>query len=69
MAAVVVIKLEDTESRTDSPDGGTDIAPLVRRALAEVCTVSLLVVFDMRVATENSHFALFDGDCIGPREG
>jgi len=26
-------------SRTDSPDGGTDIATLVRRALAEVCTV------------------------------
>jgi len=42
MAAVVVIKLEDTESRTD---------------------------FDVRVATENSHFVLFDGICISPREG
>ena len=28
----------------DSPDGGTDIAALVRRALAEVCTVPVLVV-------------------------
>jgi len=31
-------------SRTDSPDGGTDIATLVRRALAEVCTVLVLLV-------------------------
>jgi len=31
-------------SRTDSPDGGTDIATLVRRALAEVCTVPVLLV-------------------------
>ena len=30
--------------RTDSPDGGTDIATLVRRALAEVCTVPVLLV-------------------------
>jgi len=30
--------------RTDSPDGGTDIATLVRHALAEVCTVSVLIV-------------------------
>jgi len=29
---------------TDSPDGGTDIATLVRRALAEVCTVPVLLV-------------------------
>ena len=31
-------------SRTDSPDGATDIATLVRRALAEVCTVSVFLV-------------------------
>jgi len=31
-------------SRTDSPDGGTDIATLVRRALAEVCPVPVLLV-------------------------
>ena len=31
-------------SRTGSPDGGTDIATLVRRALAEVCTVTVLLV-------------------------
>ena len=34
-------------SRTDSPDGGTDIATLVRRALAEVCTVPVLLVFNV----------------------
>jgi len=38
-------------SRTNSPDGGTDIMTLVRRALAEVCTVEtvpvLLVRFEM----------------------
>ena len=28
----------------DSPDAGTDIATLVRRALAEVCTVPVLLV-------------------------
>ena len=33
-------------SRTDSPDGVTDIATLVRRALAEVCTVPVLLVID-----------------------
>jgi len=32
-------------SRTDSPDGGTDIATLVRRAVAEVCTVPVLLVY------------------------
>jgi len=32
-------------SRTDSPDGGTDIATLVRRTLAEVCTVPVLLVY------------------------
>jgi len=31
-------------SRTDSPDGATDIATLVRRALAEVCTVPVFLV-------------------------
>jgi len=30
--------------RTDSPDVGTDITTLVRRALAEVCTVRVLLV-------------------------
>ena len=35
----------DSSSRTDSPDGGADIATLVRRALAEVCTVPVLLVF------------------------
>ena len=30
--------------RTDSPDGRTDIATLVRRALEEVCTVTVLLV-------------------------
>jgi len=28
----------------DSPDGGTDIATLVRRSLTEVCTVPVLLV-------------------------
>jgi len=40
MAAVVIIKLEDK----DSADGWTDVATLVRRALAEVCTDPLLLV-------------------------
>ena len=31
-------------SLTDLPDGTTDIATLVRRALAEVCTVPVLLV-------------------------
>jgi len=31
-------------SQTASPDGGTDIATVVRRALAEVCTVPVLLV-------------------------
>ena len=31
-------------SRTDSPDGGTDIETLVRRALAAVCTIPVLLV-------------------------
>ena len=31
------------KSRTDSPDGGTDVATLERRALAEVCTVPMLL--------------------------
>jgi len=30
-------------NKTDSPDGGTDIATLVIRALAEVCTVPVLL--------------------------
>jgi len=30
--------------RSDLPDGGSDIATLVRRALAEVCTVPVLLV-------------------------
>ena len=30
--------------RTDSPDGGTDITTLVRRALAEVCHVPVLLI-------------------------
>jgi len=34
----------DSSSGTDSPDGGTDIATMVRRALAEVCTVPVLLV-------------------------
>ena len=34
---------------TDSPDGGTDIATLVRRALAEVCTVPALLVHSVLV--------------------
>ena len=29
----------DSSSRTDSPDGGTDIATRVSRALVEACTV------------------------------
>ena len=39
-----------------SPDGGTDIATLVRRALAEVCTVPvLLIVTDFtQVVASNS---------------
>jgi len=46
MAAVVIIKLTtfSCRSQTDSPDGETDIATLVRRALAEVCTVPVLLV-------------------------
>ena len=32
-------------SPTDSPNGGTDIATLVRRAFAEVCTVKVPLVF------------------------
>jgi len=32
------------QSPTNLPDGGTDIATLVRRALAEVCTVRVLLV-------------------------
>jgi len=32
-------------SHTDSPDGETDIATLVRRALAEVYTVPVLLVY------------------------
>jgi len=34
-------------SRTDLPDDGTDIATLLRRALAEVCTVPVLPVFSV----------------------
>jgi len=38
------------QSRTDLPDGGTGIVTLVRHALAEVCTVPvLLVIFVVRV--------------------
>ena len=33
---------------TDSPDGEPDIATLVRRALAEVCTVPVLLVMCIR---------------------
>ena len=32
------------QSRTDSPDGGTDVAILVRRTLMKVCTVLVLLV-------------------------
>jgi len=42
MAAVVITFT--CRSRTDLPDGVTDIATLVRRALAEVCTVPVLLV-------------------------
>jgi len=35
----------NSSSRTDSPDGGTDIETLVRRYLAEVCTVPVHLVF------------------------
>jgi len=38
MAAAVISF--SCRSQTDWPDGGTDIATLVRCALAEVCTVS-----------------------------
>jgi len=31
-------------ARTDPPDGGADIATLVRRALAEVCAVPVLLL-------------------------
>jgi len=34
----------DSPSRTDSSDGGTDIETLVRRALAEVCAIPVLLV-------------------------
>ena len=34
-------------SRTDSPDGGSDIETLVRCVLAEVCTVPVLLVLDL----------------------
>ena len=44
-AAVVMI-------RTDSPDGGTDIATLARRSLAEVCTVP---VFCVVLTVSSSH--------------
>jgi len=59
-------------SRTDSPDGGTDIATLVRRALAEVCTVSVLLVFYFNnpirmllldISVSQSH--LVSGPCVG----
>jgi len=33
-----------SRSQTDSPDGWSDIATLVRHALAEVCTVPMLLV-------------------------
>jgi len=42
MAAVVNYIFVPISNR--SPDGGTDIAKLVRRALAEVCTVPVLLV-------------------------
>ena len=32
-------------SRIDSPDGGTDIATLVRHALAEVCSEPVILFF------------------------
>ena len=43
-------------SRTGSPDGGTDIATLVRRALAEVCTVPVLLVVTRTGSTPTKSF-------------
>jgi len=37
-----VINGHKSAARTDSPDGGTDIATLVRRVMAEVCTVPVI---------------------------
>jgi len=39
-------------SRTDLPDGGTDIATLVRRALAEVYTVPVLLVITIIIVNQ-----------------
>jgi len=35
---------QNFQGKTDSPDGRTDIVTLVRRALAEVCSVPVLLV-------------------------
>ena len=56
MAAVVIT--HSCQSRTDSPDGGTDIATLVRRALAEVCTVPVLLVFAVFAVILATHYTL-----------
>jgi len=39
-------------SRTDSPDGGNDIATLVRCGLAEVCTVPALLVSSVHLCRQ-----------------
>ena len=51
MAEVVIISW--CRSRTDSPDGGTDIATLLRRALAEACTVPVLLVWNTSCELDN----------------
>jgi len=40
--------------RTDSPDGGTDVATLLRRALAKVCNVPVLLVAHVAEIGERS---------------
>jgi len=46
-------------SRTDSPDGGTDIATLAGRVLAELRAVSVLLVIHERVVC--SMWIIYDG--------
>ena len=65
MAAVVIWLHFLCRSRTDLPDGGTDVATLVRRALAEVCTVPVLLVkhFIITHITEVGYHRTLAVDC------
>jgi len=61
-AAGIAIATMTSLCHRRTPDSGTDIATMVRRTLAEVCTVPVLLVFRVFRGTEAAR-------CEGPRRG